>query len=246
MRSGFIVMSRSNNQSRRPGGSCQGFTLIEILLAIFVFAVVVAIIQSTYTGTFRLVRKTESQIALYRKARIAMERIGEDLQSAYAVPLAGDVEDETAVPGRFTGSSQNLNGEEADSMSFTSRAHLVFSEQESEAGKTTISYSVLESDDEEGLLLLRADQPDLVVGGGAEDGQLLCDRLKSVRFTYFDIDGDEHEAWDSTAEEYGRTTPALVRIRLVFIDEANPEAGLPFQTSVALPVIGQAGESRQQ
>ncbi|MBW1614275.1 MAG: prepilin-type N-terminal cleavage/methylation domain-containing protein, partial [Deltaproteobacteria bacterium] len=50
-----------------------GFTLAEILIAIFLFAVVLTTIYTSYTGTFRVVDETESQAEIYRMARIAME-----------------------------------------------------------------------------------------------------------------------------------------------------------------------------
>ena len=58
----------------------KGFTLFEILIAIFLFTVVLTTIYASYTGTLRVVDTTESQADVYRMARIALERILEDLE----------------------------------------------------------------------------------------------------------------------------------------------------------------------
>ncbi|MBW1691930.1 MAG: prepilin-type N-terminal cleavage/methylation domain-containing protein [Deltaproteobacteria bacterium] len=47
-----------------------GFTLIEILIAIMIFATLLTTIYTSYTGTFRVIEDTESQAEIYRMARI--------------------------------------------------------------------------------------------------------------------------------------------------------------------------------
>jgi prepilin-type N-terminal cleavage/methylation domain-containing protein len=37
----------------------KGFTLIEILLAIFILGIVLSTVYVSYTGTFRIIRETE-------------------------------------------------------------------------------------------------------------------------------------------------------------------------------------------
>ena len=66
------------------GEDRSGFTLLEILLALFIFTIVLSFIYTSYTGTFRIVDETEYQADIYRMARIAIERIYEDLESVYA------------------------------------------------------------------------------------------------------------------------------------------------------------------
>jgi len=69
----------------------EGFTLFELLIAIFIFALVLTTIYASSTGTFRVVNETESEVEIYRMARIAMERMLEDLESLYVQrsPLTG-------------------------------------------------------------------------------------------------------------------------------------------------------------
>jgi general secretion pathway protein J len=61
----------------------RGFTLVEILISIVIFAVVLTTIYASYAGSFRVIDETESQAEIYGMARVAMERISEDLESVY-------------------------------------------------------------------------------------------------------------------------------------------------------------------
>ena len=57
----------------------KGFTLLEVLIAMSIFAVVLSMLYTVYTGTFRNIEETESQADLYQMARIVLERMTEDL-----------------------------------------------------------------------------------------------------------------------------------------------------------------------
>ena len=61
-----------------------GFTLLEILLAVFILTLVVSAVFGAFRGTFKVVNDTEAQEEIYAAARVALERISEDLASVYA------------------------------------------------------------------------------------------------------------------------------------------------------------------
>jgi general secretion pathway protein J len=213
----------------------QGFTLIEILLAIFIFSIVLSAIYGSYTGTFRVIDTAESQAAVFRQARIAMVRITEDLASSYYSEAITDVE-------RFVGTEQELQGMRADTLRFISKAHLLFNDQELAAGTAQIFYEVREELTGEGLALYRHDTPELAgesgEGGG---GLLLSDRLQEVRFSYYDAAGNEQDSWDAASVDFmdkaaRERIPRMVAIRLAFANEKDPEKPYIFMTSVILPI----------
>ena len=70
----------------------KGFTLLEILLAFFIFSIVLTTLYTAYTGTFRNIDQAESQSDAYQMARIALERMIEDLESTYVTPPVEDQE----------------------------------------------------------------------------------------------------------------------------------------------------------
>jgi len=206
----------------------KGFTLLEILIAMFIFAIVLSTIYTSYTGTFRIVNETESQADIYGMARIALERMLEDLESATS---------ESDEDSAFVGEDTEIKGRNADSLRFISRAHLVFSEQEQPSGTAEIAYYVQEDDEGEGFVLYRTDRPAFQEKPEEGTGGLvLCDSLVSVDFTYYDDEGEEHDNWDSTSEEFKDKIPKMVSIKLEFENSADIEAPFTFMTSVALPL----------
>ncbi len=207
----------------------KGFTLVEILIAMFIFAIVLSTIYTSYTGTFRIVDETEHQADIYRMARIALERMLEDLESAYIHPPSPEVE--------FVGDDKEINGSSADTLRFISRAHLVFSEQEQASGRAEIGYYVEEDEEEERLVLYRKDVPWGVEASEEDTGGLvLCEKLRSVNFTYHDAESEEHDNWDSTTEAFKDRIPQMVSILLEFENKSDPETPFRFLTRVALPM----------
>ncbi len=218
-----------------------GFTLLEILLAIFIFGIIASVIFASYTGSSSIVNDTESQAEIYQKARIAMERILEDLESAYYRPPPVDENTADRAP-IFLGEDKTIKAASADTLRFVSTSHLIFSDEEKTAGQTVIEYTVKENDSGDGLALFRADTPTLFYSPALEgEGSVLCDDLRSVDFKYYDAGGRKYDSWDDTAEEYGGL-PAMVTVVLEFIDKKEAEKGLEFMVSVIPPMGGSSGE----
>lgn len=223
---GLSIINQSMKPSKlRPVKDRNGFTLLEILIAIFILATVLSTVFASYTGTLRVVRETESQAEIYQMARISFERILEDLESAYMPEKSKTLESkDTEQPFEFANTS----------LRFPSRAHLVFGEEDQPWRTTEISYYVEEADGGEGLILYRRDRPQWEEvpeeGGG---GLPLCERLVSVNFTYVDAEGEENEDWDPASEE---GMPKIVSVALEFVNPSDPETPFKFATSVALRV----------
>ena len=223
------------------GKNRSGFTLVEILLALSIFAIVLSIIYTSYTATFRIINETEYQADIYRMARVALERIYEDLESVYApqYPESPEPDEESGQVVEFVGEEAEVNGRRADSLRFTSRAHLVFSDQDQPSGTADIGYYVEENDEEEeeDLLLYRKDTPGVgEVPDQETRGLVLCEKLQSVSFTYYDAEGEAYDNWDSTSEEFKDKIPQMVSILLEFTNKSDPEAPFKFFTTVTLPM----------
>jgi len=65
---------------KKDAKNIEGFTLLEILIALLILATVISIIFSSYTATFRNIEEAESQAEIYQMARITLGRMQEDLE----------------------------------------------------------------------------------------------------------------------------------------------------------------------
>ena len=235
------LMNTSNSINTIDPTNSGGFTLAEILIAIFIFAVVITMIYTSYTGTFRVVGETESQAEIYRMARIAMERMVEDLESTYVPKSEGNAQSEENPLQyfQFVGEDQEIKGRYADTLRFISTAHINLSGDDEDTGKTEIGYYVKENEEGEDFVLYRSDRPMFKEGFLFEedsDGLVLCEGLVSVNFTYYEEKGEPLENWDSTSEKHKDTVPRIVSVLLEFVNPLNSETPLRFMTSVSLPI----------
>ena len=237
-------MLRLNHRKGKSSGlssriffrSDQGFTLVEVLLAFFIFSILFITIYTSYSGTFKTINLTENRMDLYRKAAIILDRISEDLQSGYISVLPQGSFGQPAEYTRFHGVDNNLNGNDADTLDFFSRVSPLFGKDSEATSGQLISYSIIQGEEEDELVLLRSDNPEFVDKAEEKGGLILADGLQSVNFVYYDDDGNTHEQWDSDSEEFKGRLPRRVVIELEFLNYENPEAPLRVMTSVAMPV----------
>jgi len=221
------------------GKNSSGFTLLEILIAMFIFAIVLSTIYTSYTGTFRIVDETQYQADIYGMARITLERMHEDLESVYITQYSEPSESNEEGGGvvEFLGEDKEIKDSGADSLRFISRAHLVFGEEEQAFGKAEIGYYVGENDEGEGLVLYRTDTPVVAqTPGEGTGGSALCEKLLSINFTYHDANGEVYDNWDSAAKMLKEKIPQMVSILLEFVNRSDPETPFKFMTRVALPM----------
>jgi prepilin-type N-terminal cleavage/methylation domain-containing protein len=229
----------SINDQGSPGflsADDRGFTLLEVLLAFFIFAILFITVYSSYSGSFKTINMTESRMAVYRKASIVLERISEDLQASYLSVLPQNSFGKPAEYTRFLGTDSEMSGRDADTLKFFSRLQPLFSNEGEAASGQLISYSVILGDEGDELILLRSENPEFTDENQIREGLVLADGLQAVNFTYFDENSELHESWDTDSEEYKGRLPRMVSVALEFLNSENPEAPVKVMTSVALPV----------
>lgn len=205
----------------------QGFTLLELLLAISIFAIVVSMVYGAYNLTFKVIENSQTHAKYGARARVTLERFTEDLESFHM-----------GTSGFLNGESETVGEFRADNLSFTSTSHLVFDKNELPVGYATISYTVEEQEDSGLLSLYRADvgfRPG--VEAVDDKGFLLCDGLREVAFTYFDENGDESEDWESDQKKSSgnASIPAMVQLRIGFANDEAEDATIFFSTGIAIP-----------
>jgi prepilin-type N-terminal cleavage/methylation domain-containing protein len=214
----------------------KGFTLLEVLLAFFIFSILFVTIYASYSGTFKTINLTEKRMELYRKAAISLEKISEDLQSSYiSIQPPGSI-GQPAGYTQFLGENNDINGQEADNLNFYSRVQPLFSNEAEAVSGQLISYSVIQGGKENELVLLRSEKPEFLIEDEERGGLVLCDGLQAINFIYYDYDGNAQEQWDSDSEEFNGNLPRVVSIMLEFLNSENPEAPFKIMTSVAMPV----------
>lgn len=223
-----------NLNSTGLSGNRRGFTLIEILIAIFILATVLSTIYAAYRGTFRIISDSERDGEIYGMARSTMLRMIKDLS---AVTMNGGT-------FKFVSRTSETAGANFMEIAFTSRAHLSWVENESSGTVAEIGYYVDQEGPEGSYRLMRQDVPSVQAGNQVmgnqvmgRQGYVICEGLYSVIYKFTDSSGQGHDTWDSTAGAMGEKNkvPTIASVELKLVNPRDKEHPYKFVTKVFLP-----------
>ncbi|MBN1663825.1 MAG: prepilin-type N-terminal cleavage/methylation domain-containing protein [Deltaproteobacteria bacterium] len=207
-----------------------GFTLIEILIAVFILSVVISTVYAAYTGTFRIIRDSEYNGEIYSMARITLERMTKDME---AVSLyGGNIE--------FISRPSDAGGWNTLEITFRSRAHINFEDITAIGGMTTIRYRVAEGEERNVYTLLRDDDPtpQANISDIPKAGFVVCEQIRSLEYRFYDDKGSEYDSWNSLSgpEAQKGKAPAAVSVSLSLMNPDDEDKPYTFVTRVYIPV----------
>ncbi|HXX29596.1 MAG TPA: type II secretion system protein GspJ [Myxococcaceae bacterium] len=213
----------------------RGFTLVEILVAVAITAMIGGVVAAAFTSAFRAKELVESEAERYRGLRVALERMVREIGAAY-VSDRYDLRryrDQNDRPTNFIGA--------ADRLLFTSLAHQRLYTDAKESDQMVVEYTVKTSSapGARGRQdLMRRENPNLygddrMERGGTED--VLLEDVKRLELSYWDSDKkDWVKEWDTRRLEKKSILPTRVRIVVVRADEDGREQKYVTETRVML------------
>lgn len=226
---------KTRNPAHNIQKSVDGFTLLEILIAIFIFSIVVTTIFASYNSVFTGTESIDRTITTFEMAKNCLNRIVFDLNSTYiALPPQYTPPDFDTPPNpyRVVGNTVYIKSKDFPRLRFTSLSHMPF-RGKVEEGIAEIVYYVQETESR-GYVLRRADS--LYPYQPFEENNshpVLCEAIKSLSFKFYDQEEIEYDLWDSEAEDFGYATPTSIGIKL---ELDNGSGSQLFETKVTLPV----------
>jgi len=215
-------------------GRDKGFTLVEILLAVFIFSIIITTLFSSYSAVLSKMDILKENNRTYESVSRCLERFAADLESVY-IPLppiyhAPEFSDQPS-PHRLVGDHKDAGTQSFSRLRFSSTAHVHFGADRQE-GIAQIAYYV-DMDENEELVLRRSDSlPPYPEVEASRKDPVLCERIKRFEIAYYNVDGQEFEYWDSESKNFNNASPVSIRISLEIGDESNSHF---FQTMIALP-----------
>ena len=213
-----------------------GFTLFEVLVAIFILGIVMTTVYTSFNAVVGKTAAIEEGSDIYEMAKNCLNRMSDDLTSiyvsqrpAYHKPEFG----EDPEPYRFFAEPAYIDDASFSKLKFSSLSHISFGMSSRVNGICEIVYYVDKSEFG-GYVLRRYDALFPHEPFEENSGEpVICENVKSLKFRFYDQDGEEYEIWDSESDEFGYATPTSVDIRLEMGDE---ETSYIFSTKVKLPL----------
>lgn len=225
---------------RRPAG--RGFTLVEVLIAIAILAMISTLLFTSFSSLKRSKDGIRRVSERHREGRMAMARVARELQSAYiSRHLPPDI-NQAVVRTAFIGTQ----GAPADRIDFNAFVHRRMDRDARESDQVELSYFGMPSETERGVFdLVRRNNTRLdhepEKGGRV---QILATDIDLFDLRYLDpLTGLWVEEWDSTEsiKQFERM-PLQVRVVLVLNGGARGSEGrardpLTFATKVSMPLL---------
>ncbi|QQR81972.1 MAG: prepilin-type N-terminal cleavage/methylation domain-containing protein [Deltaproteobacteria bacterium] len=219
--------------------STKGFTLIEILVAISLLAIISILVwQSMYTTT-HIKDRSEKLDEGYRRATLTLSKISQDFSMAVifqSVDLMGvSASGEQMSKSVFMGKDQG----DQDEVTFNSFSHLRYIKNVKESELAEISYYLEADPDRSGSYLLKKREVSPPTanpesghdskgstghspGGGTT--MTLLDGVKGLNFRYYDFQkADFVDEWDTTKSDYVGKLPRAVEITLTLLPPQDSE-----------------------
>jgi len=204
-----------------------GFTLIEMMLAIGVLALILTMLASSFSTIAHSKVHAEGRLMVDREGRSLLWQMTKELRNAVQTPYA-------ASNVALFGNGRMGNGAPIDTITlstFSGGHRRAFTGMTPE---TIVTYNLTPNPDQPGWYLLqRSQQSGLLTSSAALQTTVLADNVLSLHIRYFD--GQKWgESWDSSSLPTGRQLPVAAALQ---IQMAAPGGHvMDFATQVTVPM----------
>jgi len=267
-RSGDSKSRRQGRQARReprpPGfmnGGRRGFTLIEVLVALVITAIVLTGVYASFTAVMDTRRRVEADAGIDMEPRLVLTRISREIESAFLVKRAEDAPPESRYTV-FTGSQSEVAGHPGDKLSFSTFSHTKRGVDADESDQAIVEYTTEENepgpevpggagtdrrrnDGERTLALLRREWRRIPPPGETQRAEpraiALVDDVQGFRVRFRDDEGEWTDRWDSTEVRTLDLLPAAVEITLTLRDGAGRDRDYVTVTAPKIPPYEREG-----
>jgi general secretion pathway protein J len=210
-------------------------TLIEVMVAMAMFAVVGALVYGGFSQTSKAKSTLEKQLNRYHELRVTMERMVRELSMAYVSTHLNLSPSLQGMRTTFLGKDSGFG----DRIDFTSVSHTRIYRDAKESDQNEISYFITDAPSGDGKVLARRMQPrpdDKPTEGGRVE--VLLNDVLEFDLEYLDSSNWEWvKSWDA-ASGMGQTNrlPTQVKIKLTIPAISNPEKREVYATRAVLPM----------
>ncbi|MGC9324912.1 MAG: prepilin-type N-terminal cleavage/methylation domain-containing protein [Desulfomonilia bacterium] len=212
--------------------SADGFTLMELLLAIAIAAIVIATVNMTFFLSHDNVEAIRNQREAYQMVRIVMDRIIKDITCAYIPSTEVELTPEEISLYRFIGVDETGSDTDRDSLVLTTTTDIGFASLT--GGLCEVAYYLEEMEDKKGTysLMRREDHTPHVDVSTAGAEMELAEHVTGMNIEYIDEFSQSRDEWDLEKE---LSLPKQVRIRITF---SKGDENLTFTAVASPPLAG--------
>ena len=190
----------------------QAFTLIEVLVALAILAILSTLIYGTFSQSHTVSTRLEATSEKYRAVQQLFQIMLDDLTGAYYLePTGTDQTPITVFIGQSPGAMNSLS-ESQPLLRFTSLGHRRWQPNSTETDLSLVEYQIKKDATSDLLTLLHREETNLLSTAVASMEEYeLAEGLKEFSLRFFD-GTDWSDSWDSTAK---KGLPQAVEVKFV-------------------------------
>jgi general secretion pathway protein J len=205
----------------------RGFTLIEMMLAISVLALILTMLASAFSTIAHSKVHAEGRLMVDREGRALLWQLTKELRNAVQTPYA-------VSNVALLGNGRMGRGSPIDTITLSTFSGGHRRAVTGLTPETIVTYNLTPNPEQQGWYMLqRSQQSGLLTNTVAQQTTVLADNILSLHLRYFD--GQRWgESWDSSSLQRGTQLPIAVAIQ---IQMAAPGGRvMDFATQVTVPM----------
>lgn len=205
----------------------RGFTLIEVLLALFIGAIVLTVLYSSFFQIMKAKDVVESELDLYHEARVVFSKMSEDFQSAYP---RGEVFNNSLISGSsfFSGIKDGDNSR----VTLTSLSRRPASNS-MDSDQAEISYYLEPIPESDLFYLMREENPRI----GSDSGGIIypiSENLVRFNLRYLTENDSEESFVEELNSDQTGSLPKVVEVTLTMRSPRGDD--VEFSTLILIPL----------
>lgn len=211
--------------------SSSGFTLIEVMIAMAILAVMAVLIYSSMTQTIKGKDDVEKRDELGHSANLTLNKMVLDLQMAFLLNGPDFLGSDGKIKVVFIGKEDRLD--------FASLSHVRYFKDAKEADYAEIGYFLEDDKEEPNKKNLMRRESKVIDDKPLEGGsvEMMVEDVKEFHLEYYDPSKKEWlKNWDSTQVDFSNRLPRAVRISLK-VQDPSMEEPYDFSTVADLKML---------
>ncbi|MBI4228702.1 MAG: prepilin-type N-terminal cleavage/methylation domain-containing protein [Deltaproteobacteria bacterium] len=205
----------------------KGFTLIEVLLAIFIGSIVLTVLYSSFFQIIKAKDIVENELDLYHEVRTVFSKMTEDFQSAY--PRGGVFNNSLEFASSFFSGAKDGDNSRVAFTSLSRQPSL----NSMDSDQAEISYYLEPVADSDLFYLVRAENP----GIGTDSGGIryaISESLVRFNLAYLTDNDSEEDYVEELSSDQTGSLPKAVEVTLTMRSSRGED--LQFSTLILIPL----------
>lgn len=196
-----------------------GFTLIEVLIAVAVMAMITGMLWYSFSQTFKAIDRVQEDADMYRQARQVTSRVPGELAGAFLPTITSPT---SQVKYEFVAEDDG----DTDRVRFVSIAHTKLYTDANESDQAEIEYFTEPDRKRPGLYRVMR-RVDAVPDDRPEEGGatfVVAEGVKEFNLSWYDANKDTWvDYWDTTKIEHNQRLPYSVRLLVTMVDSRGED-----------------------